>query len=473
VGGERPFENTGRVGSAGLFRPGVAAGLAEATGIGGVRRLTAAALLVALAQAGMIALSPVLSDDAGAPALPVLGFVGLGLLGGAAWFAAAGPLGRLPPRPAAVLAVVAFGLGMRLAWFGTPVVLDTDALRYLWDGGLAANGIWPWAAPPAGGVPPRLGEPAAALGARMPFAELRTIYPATAQAAFLLAHWIAPWEVAGLRLVLLGAEILGLLLLAALLSRAGLPVMRAAVWWCCPLLPVVLTNAAHVDALLPPLLAGALLATLSGRGALAGGLLGLAAGVKLWPVLLAPLLARWLPRGARPGAAAGFGLAGAITVGPLLATMTAPDAGLNAYAGGWAANNAPLAWAQAGFGPEADGIIRPLLAAAGAAVALGVAFRQPAEPAALVGGALLVAAATFYLSPAQFPWYAVWFLPFAAALGCRALLLPAVLLPLYYAFFALRGPGLGAAFAHGVAAIHLAGVLAMLAVPGGRVAARR
>ena len=47
--------------------------------------------------------------------------------------------------------------------------------------------------------------------------------------------------------------------------------------------------AAHVDALLLPLLGGAVLATLAGRGALAGLLLGLAAGVKLWPLLLATL----------------------------------------------------------------------------------------------------------------------------------------------------------------------------------------
>jgi hypothetical protein len=77
-------------------------------------------------------------------------------------------------------------------------------------------------------------------------------------------------------------------------------------------------------------------------------------------------------------------------------------------------------------------------------------------------GVLVIAAATFYLSPAQFPWYAVWFLPFAAALFCRALLLPAALLPLYYLFFVFTGPVLRPVFAQGIAAIHLAGVVLML-----------
>jgi hypothetical protein len=261
---------------------------------------------------------------------------------------------------------------------------------------------------------------------------------------------------------MLGAEVAGVMLLAAVLRRAGLPVMRAAIWWCCPLLPVVLTNAAHVDALLPPLLLGALLATLAGRGALAGGLLGLAAGVKLWPLLLVPLLARWLPVRAWVPAAIAFALAAGVTLAPLLATAAAPDAGLAAYAQGWLVNNAPLAWVPAAFGPGIGGVLRPVLALAGAAVALAVAREAPGEPAALLRGALIVAAATFYLSPAQYPWYAVWFLPFAAALGCRALLLPAVLLPFYYAFFPLHALGLGAVFNHGVAAIHLMGVLLML-----------
>jgi hypothetical protein len=369
---------------------------------------------------------------------------------------------RLPPRPAIALALLAFGAALRLAWLGAPPVLDTDHLRYLWDGAHVAHGLWPWSAPPAAILPREFNEAGAALQAALPFAHLRTIYPATAQAAFLLAHLFAPWEVVGLRLVMLAAEGATLVLLVLLLRRMGLPMMRAAVWWCCPLLPLVLVNAAHVDALLPPLLVGALLATLAGRGAAAGALLGLAAGVKVWPLLLAPLLWRWLPATARLPGVAALAIAGGVTLAPLAATALAPDAGLTAYAGGWSANNAPFAWVQAVFGAEATRLLRPLLALAGAAVALAVALPAPGPPAALARGALIVAATVFYLSPAQFPWYAVWFMPFATLLACRALLLPAALLPLYWLWFPLRDLGLGAVFAHGVAALHALPVLAAL-----------
>jgi hypothetical protein len=427
-----------------------------------VAPLALSAAIIALTQLGMLALAPALADETTASALLIFIFVALALLGGAAWFAALGPLEGLPMRPLVLLGVFAFGLAIRLPWFTAPTMLDTDALRYLWDGALAAHGISPWAAPPAAGLPPELGAAGAALLDRLHFTELRSIYPATAQGAFLLAHWIMPWDVTGLRLVIMGAEIVTLPLMAALLRQAGLPIMRIAIWWCCPLLPLVLTNAAHVDALLPPLLLGAVLCTLRGKGIAVGVLLGLAAGVKLWPVLLAPLLGRWLPRSAWLGALVAFGVTTLLVLAPLLATIAAPDAGLNAYARFWSVNNAPMAWAEAILGEDAGAILRPLLGLAGGAIALAMAWRAPTDARALLRGVLVIAAATFYLSPAQFPWYAVWFLPFAVVLGCRALLLPAVLLSLYYLFFAFTGPVLRPVFAQGIAAIHLAGVLIML-----------
>jgi len=419
--------------------------------------------VAAIAQAGMVALVPAIGDERAASAPAVVGFVALALVAGLAWLAAIGPLGWLAPRGGAVAAVAAFGLGARLAWFGPEPVLDTDALRYLWDGGLAAHGLSPWGKPPAAHDPAALGAAGEALHGRLFFPGLRTIYPATAQAAFLVAHWLAPWELIGLRLVMLAAELGTVVLLVLALRRLGLPPMRAAVWWTCPLLPVVLIGGAHVDALLPALLLGALLATLAGRGVLTGVLLGLAAGVKLWPVLLAPLFGRALPAAARLPAALALGAVSAATLAPLLATAVAPDAGLVAYASAWLAGNAPFAWALALFGAAAEPVLRATLALGGAAVALAVALKRPGDAHATAARALVVAAAVFYLSPAQFPWYVVWFMPFATLLACRALLLPAALLPVYWLAVPLGAAGHGAVFAHGVAAVPLLAVLVALA----------
>jgi hypothetical protein len=321
--------------------------------------------LAAGAQAGMLVLAPALADERAMPVAAVSGFVALAVVAGVAWFAALGPLGRMAPRMGGVWAVAGFGLVARLAWLGPAPVLDSDWLRYLWDGGLAAQGGWPWGAAPAGLDAAAFGAAAEAVRGKMAFAGLRTIYPVTAQAAFVLAHWIAPWELAGLRLVMLAGEVGTVVLLVLALRRLGLPVMRAAWWWTCPLLPVVLVGGAHVDALLPGLLLGALLAALAGGGVGRGGVLGVAGGVKVWPLLLAPVLGRVLPRGAVVPAGLALAVSSAVVLVPLLATAWAGDAGLVAYARAWVAGNAPFAWALALLGGEAEPGLRLALGLAG------------------------------------------------------------------------------------------------------------
>lgn len=425
--------------------------------------LGAMAGVILLGQVAMRALAPGLTDEATAPLPAALGFVAAAMVAGLAWLAAATAVLRIG-APAGLAALFTLGVGLRLAWLDAPVVLDTDWLRYLWDGGLSAHGLSPWGPPPASGLPSGLPPEAVALHPRLPFAGLRSIYPATAQAAFLLAHWIAPWDLLGLRLVMLAAEFAGLAVAVLLLRRLGHGPAAALLWWCCPLPPLVLVMAAHVDALLLPLVGGAVLATLAGRGALAGLLLGLAVGVKVWPLLLAPLLGRWLPAEARLAGAVALGLTAAAVLLPLAMTLAAPDAGLAAYAGGWVANNAPLVWVVALLGPSSQAVLRPLLAAAAVVLALALAWPKPAAPTALPRAVMLLAAGVFYLSPAQFPWYAAWFLPFAAMLACRPLMLAAALVPVWWLFFPLNAAGHGALFHNGVAALHALPVLAWLAL---------
>ncbi len=417
-----------------------------------VARLVLAAAVMLACTLGQRALAPSLAAERAAGLLPVLAFASLAALAGAAWLAAVPVIGLAPP-----VALAALGLLLRLAWASVPPVLDTDHLRYLWDGALVAHGLSPWAAPPAAGVPAALGEPGAALAARLPFADLRSIYPVTAQAVFALAHLIAPWSLVGLRVVMMAAELCTIAVARGLLRCAGLPAERCWLLWCCPLVPVLLANAVHVEAVLVPLLFGALWAALAGRGPAAGALLGLAAGGKVWPRLLAPLRGRALPRQGLAAAAATLALTAGLGLAPLLATLGAADAGLASYATGWHVNNAPFAWADALFGTMSatpGAVLRPLVALAAGLVALAVAIPPQAGGEALIRRAMIVGAVPFYLTPAQFPWYAMWFMPFAALLAFRPLLVPAAALPAYWLFFPLHAIGQGPLFNHAVAALH-------------------
>jgi hypothetical protein len=433
--------------------------------------LLAAALILA-SQLWIVGLAPQLTHQTATQLGTVMPVIAALSIAAACALLAAVQLERARP-PQAFTFVLLFGLALRLIWLGAPAPIEDDYHRYLWDGAVLAHGYNPYTLAPAdmlaaagrGELPPDLlalvrdGEPTLA---RINFPDLRTIYPGTAQAVFALAHLMAPWSLDGLRLLFLAADGASALLLAALLAAAGRSPLWAALYWCNPFLSQFLIGAAHADALLPPLVLGALLLTIRGRAVLPCLLIGFAAGVKLWPLLLAPLLLRphlTAPRRLLAGFLA-LAIPTAATLGPLLhASVTAPNAGLAAYASGWANNNAVFMWALEALRPlfgdgSAEGALRLVLAGAGAAIAIGVAFRPPSSPAGLIARALIVAAGAFYCAPAQFPWYASWFLPLAAALQFWPLLAVSALLPAYYLFFPFWGTPHFVWFSHVIALAH-------------------
>jgi hypothetical protein len=393
--------------------------------------------------------------------------------------AAAPCLLRLSDQERALIAVIAVGCLIRLVWFFAPPMIEDDFYRYLWDGAVLAHGYNPYTHSPAdvlaGNAPETLKSLAAESGqiiSLINFPALRSIYPGTAEALFAVAHWFAPWDVNGLRTLFFGAELATLYLLVLVLRKLGLSPLCAALYWCNPFPAIMLVGQAHMDALLPPLVLGAVLMSYRGRYAVAGALLALAAGVKLWPVLLAPLLFRPILFNFRrlilAGAAMGAVLL--LVAGPLLLSSLGAQSGLTAYAAGWANNNAPYAWtlwalkAVFGDGAGIEKALRLALALLGGCVALAVALRPARSLRELIQRALIVAAVVFYLSPAQFPWYAAWFLPLAVLALNWPLLAASALLPAYYLFFPLWQTGRGDLFMFGAAFIHSAPVFVWLAL---------
>lgn len=85
------------------------------------------------------------------------------------------------------------------------------------------------------------------------------MYPPVAQAAFLLAHLFAPFDLDAWKFVLLIADAATALLLFLLLVALGLPHTLLAIYWWNPLLVRKTFNSAHMDVLLLPFLLGALL----------------------------------------------------------------------------------------------------------------------------------------------------------------------------------------------------------------------
>ncbi len=395
---------------------------------------------------------------------------------------------------APVALMLLFGAVFRLLLWSSEPVLEDDYQRYLWDGALAAHGLDVYAITPRAARKPdapaliaRLADRSGPVLRRVNHPQLTTVYPPVAQAFFALAHVLAPFSLKGWRAVVLVGDALTLGLIVLLLVETGRSPLWATLYWWNPIVIKELANSVHMEAVLMPLVLLALWLALKGRRVGAAAALALAVGVKVWPALLFPLLMRGAGE-ARAGArrmlassplcprlrsrlrshlrphrrlraimAPSMLFAGLCLVWLWLVARSGlgPNSGFLAYAARWRTNSAlfpflerSLAAAQEalGLGGLAPGLAPGLLVRAGilvvlAVLALAIARRPLGDAGDLVRRAGLMVAAIFLLSPAQFPWYAIWviaFLPFLPRAGLAAL---ALTMPLYYSAFHLMSEG--------------------------------
>ena len=364
---------------------------------------------------------------------------------------------RSASGPMVVAWILLAGLLMRLLAFSQPPQFESDFHRYLWDGAVTANGYNPYTIRPVDINEHRtdrlsqdvhfalLAEAGRNTLPHINHSYLTTIYPPVAQGFFALAYWISPFSTESLRAVFLGAEVGIVLLLLAMLRALALPLHWIALYWWNPIPVKEFYVSAHMDGL-AVLFAVAALAAVVWRWRYSGiVLLGLAIGVKLWPVVLAPILLRYGARTWRQtlaGAALLAVVAGSVT-GPLLASWRNDSwSGVNAYAQQWI-NNAGffsfLHWvanalSEHGLSWWSD----PHPFARRATIALVLLWmlvlsRRPLPDAASAArGCMMAVGGLFVLSPTQFPWYYTWVLPFLVLAPARALVLYTALLPLYH-----------------------------------------
>lgn len=376
---------------------------------------------------------------------------------------------------AATLIVIAAGLLARLALLTGPVMLDDDVHRYLWDGAVVAHGYDPYRQSPTEiGSRPRT-EELAALAAKgratlelVNHPELTTVYPPAAQAMFAVGHWIAPFSLPAWRIVVLALELTLLAGLLVLCRQCGRSPLWVALYWWHPLVLKEFAHAGHMEAVLLPLVVWSLVAAGRGRLLIAVALLALATATKFWPALLLPLVLRpalgpllW-PTARAVGLAGLFGGLTLVLLAPMLRAPVGETTGIVAYASYWTTNSALLpalerlvasVLALAGVGLPVTTtalIVKGALAAALGLAAIGLARQDIASPADLAHRAAILVAAIVLLSPAQFPWYTLWFAPFLVVAPFAAMRAIAVTVPLYYGSFWFAARGQADVHAHGM-----------------------
>ena len=297
------------------------------------------------------------------------------------------------PRPMFVIVVVA--VAARFVLVPALPTLSTDVYRYVWDARVAQAGISPYRYPPwakeleplrDGEVFPRLNHPT-----------WRTIYPPGAQAFFQVVYRLRPDSVLAMKAALGLAELIGLAAVFGLLRVSDRPVSLLVIYAWNPLVLFEVWGMGHLDGLVLPAVAGAAWAALRTQYALAGGLLGVGALIKLYPAALLLLL----PMAGWPAAWSAFLVIVVLGYAPAWLAGTPVVGSLPRYV------------SEEYFNP---GLLRSVLdvpALTLAVAALWVIFVSATRrDSSLSARAVLLIGGLTLLSPNIFPWYAVWLVPF-------------------------------------------------------------
>ncbi len=360
----------------------------------------------------------------------------------------------LPMRRVSLGWIGFVAIAARLVLFAAPPMLETDYQRYLWDGAVGAHGINPYRHAPgdvaSGAIAGNdadilhsLAVDGQAVLTEINHPDLSTIYPPVAQMCFALAYVIEPFGVTGWRLVLLLADAMTAFLLIHLLKVMGRPVALLAWYAWNPLLLRETYSSLHMDMLVLPIVLAALLAAVRGRGTIGAALCIIGSAVKVWPIVLLPLILRslvdrWKSLGAT------LALCGVLLVAlwlPVLVVAQGPSSGFVAYGEGWQNNDG---FFRAGIWLTErilslthlelwhSHFIMRVLSAALLLAAIALQEVRPARALDLPRQCLFIVGAAFLLSPTQFPWYWLWCLPLLTLGPSLPLLLYTALLPLYY-----------------------------------------
>lgn len=363
-----------------------------------------------------------LPPGAGAPGFPAraIALVALQLCGAAlAW--------RRRDR-VAIAVVLAFAVVFRLAAWTWPPDLSSDLYRYVWDGRVQCAGYSPYTAPPA--APERAALRDDAIWPRINRPDAVTVYPPAAEAAYLALAAAGGDSIRGVKSAALAAELAAL----ALLLYAGRRRWRAgplALYAWSPLVISEVCVSGHVDALVLPLVVGALALVEARRCGWAGAVLGVATAVKLYPIVLLAAV----PRGGRRVAVAAAAAAIACCYAPYAAGAGLGVLGfLPEYVRvGEDFNVALRGFVEAGLAPllpHARGVAIAVCAAGFAAVCAAVARRSAPDP--WRSARTLATAFVLLLPTAVHPWYAMWLVPLVAARPSAAGVWLASAVPLSY-----------------------------------------
>ena len=190
-----------------------------------------------------------------------------------------------------IIAIFALAIIIQGILVFTRPTLSDDMFRYIWDGRVQAQGISPYQFPPDA-------LELAHLRDREIYTYINrkpayTIYPPAAEGTFALLWRVWPDNIRWFQIASAAGGLLAGALLVGILRDLGRSTSRLLIYLWSPLLAFETAHAAHMDGFVLPFLVGAWWARVRQRDSLLGFLLGVATAMKLYPILLLPILWRF------------------------------------------------------------------------------------------------------------------------------------------------------------------------------------
>ncbi|MEQ9617999.1 MAG: glycosyltransferase 87 family protein [Deltaproteobacteria bacterium] len=398
--------------------------------------------------------------DIPAPEKPVLALVSVLILSGLLYLITVYIVPRTELTGKQLIWIVLVGLALRFLMLVSTPMLEDDFYRYLWDGSVASHGLNPYQYSPEQVIEnPRIPSELTGLKSesgeiinRVNHPYLRSIYPPVAQGFFAASSLIKPWSLTAWRLILLISDLATLGLLFYSLRIIGLPSAMLIIYWWNPLLVKEIFNSGHLDVLVFPFVLGAIMLAGRNRYLSSAVSIALGIGVKLWPAFLLPVIFKPLifnPRKLIPAALLFITLIIFLLI-PVYISGLDESSGFIAYGRRWQNNDSAFR-ALVFISEHALGILgyaafhKYALARAIMAFLIilwvSVVTLKKSLGRDLFEKSLFIVAFVFLVSPAQFPWYYTWLVPFLTLRPRLSLLLPTLLLPLYYLRYYLEPRG--------------------------------
>jgi hypothetical protein len=322
--------------------------------------------------------------------------------------------------------IVIVGIALRLAVAPIRPATTTDIYRYLWEGQVVRAAMNPYAEAPDS---PRLRHLRNWVWEIVPFKSVPAAYPPVAQYAFALAGFIPGPPVIVLKLVLALFDVGTVLLLVSILAAMKQPKSWVILYAWHPLAICELVARGHLDTIGIFFMVLAFRLLLIGRpcersqqrrrllmAALSGAALAMSVLAKGYALVIAPFLFL-AARPRRRVFLVAMAATAALAYAPFASAGLGLFRGATMYGRGWRGNSSVFALlnlALSRVSTHHDAIARAICLVAlvaWVAALLRKAMLAPGDQAGTARYALLALIGFFLFSPAVYPWYLAWTIP--------------------------------------------------------------